>query len=58
MFVRKSKRITTITFLPNIVEFVQGALYGVANMISLYNRSHNISISERKKELIRKLNKN
>ena len=28
------------------------------NMISLYNRSHNISVNERKKELIKKLNKN
>ena len=40
------------------VDFVQGALYGIsicANMISLYNRSHNISISERKKELIKKI---
>ena len=48
-------------FTPNVVEFVQGALYGIsicANMISLYNHSHNISVSERKKELIRKLNKN
>ncbi len=41
-------------FTPNIVEFVQGALYGIsicANMISLYNRSHNISVRERKKSL-------
>ena len=48
-------------FTPNIVEFVEGALYGIsicANIISLYNRSHNISNSERKKELIKKLNKN
>ncbi len=48
-------------FAPNMVEFVQGALYGIsicANMISLYNRSHNISVCKRKKELIRKLNKN
>ena len=48
-------------FTPNVVEFVQGALYGIsigANMISLCNRSHNISISERKKELIKKLNTN
>ena len=47
-------------FTPHIVEFVQGVLYGIsicANMISLYNRSHNISVCERKKELIRKLNK-
>ena len=48
-------------FAPNMVELVQGALYGIsicANMISLYNRSHNISVCKRKKELIRKLNKN
>ncbi len=48
-------------FQSNMVEFVEGALYGIsicANMISLYNHSHNISISERKKELIRKLKKN
>lgn len=47
-------------FTPNVVEMVQGALYGIcicANMISLYNRSHNISIWEKKKELIRKINK-
>lgn len=48
-------------FTPNMVEYVQGALYGIsicANMISIYNRSHNISVSERKRELIKKLNKN
>ena len=48
-------------FTSNVVEFVEGALYGIsicANMISLYNSSHNISVSERKKELIRKLNRN
>ena len=48
-------------FKSNMVEFIEGALYGIsicANMISLYNRSHNISINERKKELIKKLNKN
>lgn len=47
-------------FTSNVVEMVQGALYGIcicANMISLYNRSHNISICEKKKELIRKINK-
>lgn len=47
-------------FTPNVVEFVEGALYGIcicANMISLYNRSHNISICEKKKQLI-KINKN
>lgn len=45
-------------FTPNMVEFIQGALYGIcicANMISLYNRSHNISIREKKKEFIKKL---
>ena len=44
-------------FTPNAREFVQGLLYGIcilANMISLYNRSHNISICEKKKELIKK----
>lgn len=44
-------------FTPNAVEFVQGVLYGIcicANMISLYNRSHNISVCEKKKELIKK----
>lgn len=47
-------------FIPNAGEFVQGALYGIcicANMISLYNRSHNISVCEKKKELIKKLSK-
>lgn len=45
-------------FTPNMVEFVQGLLYGIsisANMISLYNRSHNISVQERKKEFVKKL---
>lgn len=45
-------------FTPNIVEFVQGGLLGIsicANMISLYNRFHNISVCEKKKELIKKL---
>lgn len=43
-------------FTPNMVEFIQGALYGIcicANMISLYNRSHNISIRKKKKEFIK-----
>lgn len=47
-------------FTPNVGEFVQGLLYGIcicANMISLYNRSHNISVCEKKKEFIKKLNK-
>lgn len=46
-------------FTTNVVEFIQGGLYGIsicANMISLYNRSHNISVCEKKKEFIRKLN--
>lgn len=45
-------------FTPNVGEFVQGALYGIcicANMISLYNRSHNISICEKKKEFVKNL---
>lgn len=43
-------------FTPNAVEFIQGLLYGIcicANMISLYNRSHSISICENKKEFIK-----
>lgn len=47
-------------FTPNIVEFVQGGLYGIcicANMISLYNRSHNISVCEKKKQFIKSLKK-
>lgn len=47
-------------FTPNIVEFVQGILYGICicvNIISLYNRSHNMSVCEKKKELIGKINK-
>lgn len=42
-------------FTPNAIEFVQGALYGIcicANMISLHNLSHNISIFEKKKRFI------
>lgn len=40
-------------FTPNVAEFVQGALYGIcicANMISLYNRSHNIYIYVKRKK--------
>lgn len=47
-------------FTPNAGEFVQGLLYGIcicANMISLYNRSHNIAVCEKKKEIIKKLSK-
>ncbi len=47
-------------FTPNIVEFVQGSLFGIsicANMISLYNRNHSITICEKKKGLIKKLNR-
>lgn len=47
-------------FTPNAGEFVQGSLYGICictNMISLYNRSHNISVCEKKKEFIKKLNR-
>ncbi len=47
-------------FTPNAGEFVQGLLYGICicvNIISLYNRSHNISLCEKKKELIKKLSK-
>lgn len=48
-------------FSPNVVEFIQGLLFSIsicANMISLYNRKHNITLYERKKELVRKFNKN
>ncbi len=41
-------------FKPNAVEFVQGALYGIcicANMISLYNRSHNTTLCQKKKSI-------
>ncbi|MCI9434600.1 MAG: hypothetical protein HFI86_04955 [Bacilli bacterium] len=44
-------------FTPNIVEFVQGALFGIiicANMISLYNRNHSVTLCEKKIELIKK----
>lgn len=47
-------------FTPNIVEFVQGLLFGIsifANMVSLYNRNHNITICEKKKEFIKRLRK-
>ena len=47
-------------FKPNVVEFIEGALYGIcicANLISLYNRSHNISICEHKKEFVKKLSR-
>lgn len=47
-------------FTPNIVEFIQGTLYGIcicANMISSYNHFHNISVCERKKEFVKKLSK-
>lgn len=48
-------------FKPLAIEFVQGLLFSIsicANMISLYNRSHNISICERKRKLIKRINNN
>lgn len=47
-------------FTQNMAEFVQGLLYGIcisANIISLYNRTHNISVLEKKKQLIKSLKK-
>lgn len=47
-------------FTQNMAEFVQGLLYGIcicANIISLYNRTHNISVREKKKQLIKSLKK-
>lgn len=47
-------------FTLNIVEFVQGSLFGIsicANMISLYNRNHNITLCENKREIIKNINK-
>ena len=47
-------------FTPNAVESVQGALYATcicANMISLYNRSHEITIREKKKKWLGKWTK-
>lgn len=48
-------------FTPNATEFIQGVLYAISilsNFISLYNRSHNISICTKKKELIKRLKRN
>lgn len=45
---------------PSVAEFIEGFLYGMClwGMIAnLYNRSHNISICEKKKELIKKISK-
>lgn len=47
-------------FTPNMVEFVQGSLFGISicsNMISLYNRNHSITLCEKKKKLIKRINK-
>lgn len=47
-------------FTPNIAHFVQGGLFGIsicANFISVYNRSHQKSFCEKKKEVLNKLNK-
>lgn len=44
-------------FTPNIVEFVQGALLGIsicANMISLYNRNHSVTVCQKKKAFMKK----
>ncbi len=46
-------------FTPNIVEFVQGSLFGIsifANFICIYNKSHTKTFCEKKKELIKKIN--
>ena len=45
-------------FSTNVADFIQGFLYGMclwANIVSLYNRTHNISICEKKKEFIKKI---
>ena len=45
-------------FTPNAADFVQGCLYGmgiVLDLIGVYNNSHNITVCEKKKELIKKL---
>ena len=50
-----------IIFTPNIEEFVQGALYGIGvtyELISVYNVSHEITIKDKKKQLIKKLKNN
>lgn len=47
-------------FSSNIADFIQGFMYGMclwANIVNLYNRTHNISVCEKKKELIKKLSK-
>lgn len=41
-------------FNPNIAELIQGSLFAIsicANVISLYNRSHNITIGKKKKRI-------
>ena len=50
-----------IIFTPNAEEFVQGALYGIGvtyELISVYNVSHEITIKDKKKQLIKKLKNN
>lgn len=45
----------------NILEFIHGFLFSLGltlNICGIYNNSHNISVCEKKKELIKKLRKN
>ncbi len=44
-------------FTPNIADFVQGLLYGIGiayELISVYNVTHELTIQERKRELMKK----
>lgn len=50
----------TFIFKPNIVEFIQGGLFSIsicANMISVFNRIHCITVHEKKKEFVKKFKK-
>ena len=49
-----------IIFTPNAEEFVQGILYGIGiayELICVYNVSHELTLKEKKKNLIKKLKK-
>lgn len=44
-------------FSSNIADFIQGFLYGMclwANIVSIYNRSHDTTICQKKKEFLKK----
>lgn len=49
-----------VIFTPNAEEFVQGALYGIGiayELICVYNVTHELTLKEKKKQMIKKVKK-